>query len=107
MQSMLPPVLSARGQGVAPTRISKGTLALFLVLASTVPAWGLQSSGDFLARIKSIVGPAQGQAEVQVVRSQGGETLEGEAGLALFSGDQIRTGDGTQVVIFFLTDTSD
>ena len=104
MQLMLPPVLSARGQGAAPTRISRGTLALFLVLAATVPAWGLQSSGDFLARIKSIVGPAQGQAEVQVVRSQGGETLEGEAGLALFSGDQIRTGDGTQVVIFFLSD---
>ena len=107
MQLMLSPVLSGRGRGATPTRISRGTLALFLVLASTVPAWGLQSSGDFLARIKSIVGPAPGQAEVQVVRSQGGETLEGEAGLALFSGDQIRTGDGTQVVIFFLSDAEE
>ena len=104
MQLKLPPVLRGRGHDKAPIRPYRGMLAILLVLASTVPAWGLQSSDDFVARIKSIVELTQSQAEVQVIRSQNRETLEGEAGLGLFSGDQIRTGDGTQVVIFFLSD---
>ena len=104
MQLMLTLVSLRRGQDRASAGPSKGGLAILILLASTLPAWGLQTSEDFVARIKSILEPAQGQAEVQVVRSQNGETLEGEVGLALFSGDQIRTGDGTQVVIFFLSD---
>ena len=86
MRLMLTLVSLRGGQDRASAGPSKGVLAMLILLASILPAWGLQSSEDFVARIKSILEPAQGQAEVQVVRSQNGETLEGEAGFSFVFG---------------------
>ena len=62
----------------------------------------VETSAGRLAVIESVLGPAQGEPDAEVVRSGGAESEPAQVSMPLYLGDQVKTGENTRVVVLFL-----